>query len=411
MWFLRFHNYSSGPLQSGRISGNGDFRFPACCRQNQVLLAVCFDKQIFEPERADNLPENLVQSSELITATPVTFRHKLLEYVVRAFARAPMPVLKIIAGKPVEVEGKRLDPLMQIICQKFAPDPQNPPTLEEKRKDLDIRGAWLAHRLDSNVSIKTLTVPGPGDDIKCELHCPTGLPSSARAIIHFHGGGHVMGSPQSHRRTSNRMAKDTQSIVVVPDYRLAPENPFPAAIEDCLAVFDFVAENHQELGIDPNKIALAGGSAGGNLAAVVANHRRSAPIPPCLQILWYPNTERSTARQSFATLGSGFLLDLNEIQEFNDAYTPNPKNLLNPLATPASDDLAGVCPAIILAAGFDPYLDDNLAYAERLRQAGANVEMRVYASLIHGFTGMSELSQGAREAWTDTMVLINKALN
>ncbi len=364
-----------------------------------------------KPERGDNLIENLVLSSEMITSTPITFRHKLLEHVVRAIARAPMPILKIIAGKPVEVEGKRLDPLMQIICQKFAPDPQNPPPLEAKRKDLDIRGAWLAHKIDPNVSIKTLTIPGPGGDIKCELHCPSGLPSSGRAIIHFHGGGHVMGSPQSHRRTSNRMAKDTQSIVVVPDYRLAPENPFPAAIEDCLAVFDFVAENHQELGIDPTKIALAGGSAGGNLAAVVANHRRSAPVRPRLQILWYPNTERSTARQSFETLGSGFLLDLNEIQEFNDAYSPDPKNLMNPLATPASDDLTGVCPAIILAAGFDPYLDDNLAYAERLRQAGANVEIRVYASLIHGFTGMSELSRGAREAWIDTMALINKALN
>jgi len=218
-----------------------------------------------------------------------------------------------------------------------------------------------------------------------------------------------MGSPQSHRRSGNRLAKDTNSIVIVPNYRLAPENPFPAAIEDCLSVFDFVTENHKVLGISPDKIAVAGGSAGGNLAAIVANHRRHAPVPPRFQVLWYPDTKMSTSGKSFEVFGSGFILDTKETDSFHDSYVPDCSRRKHTLVSPAYDDLNQTCPAIMLVAGFDPYLDDNLAYGERLRASGVKVEMRIFESLIHGFAGMSELSRGARAAWEETIELINEA--
>ena len=177
--------------------------------------------------------------------------------------------------------------------------------------------------------------------------------------------------------------------MVAVDYRLAPEHKFPAAVDDAVASFHWLAEHAVELGIDPDRIVVAGDSAGGTLATVVSQLVRGEPRTPCLQWLIYPATDLAAEMPSHSTCADGFLLTRDDMQWFRAQYLNDAGEVADPRVSPLkATDLSGLPPALVFTAGFDPLRDEGRAYADRLAAAGVKTIHREFDSLIHGFVGM-----------------------
>ncbi len=234
----------------------------------------------------------------------------------------------------------------------------------------------------------------------------SGLP----LLLFFHGGGFTIGSIVTHDHVCRMFARDAPCLVISVDYRLAPEAPFPAAVNDAWDALQWVFGHAHELNIDPNRIAIGGDSAGGNLAAVTAIHARDQAAmlnhwTPVLQLLIYPRTSLRTDMPSHIALAEGFLLEAKLIEWFFQQYVTAGMLLddwrLAPLdgATTTGEILshAGVAPACIVVAGYDPLHDEGVAYAERLQSAGVKVQLLDYPGLIHGFLNFGGYVPQVRE--------------
>jgi len=226
-----------------------------------------------------------------------------------------------------------------------------------------------------------------------------GTPASdAPCLVWIHGGGFVIGDLDSTDSVARKLANRTGAVVVSVDYRLAPEAPFPAAPDDCLAVLEAIVGNPSELGVDVSRIAVGGDSAGGNLAAVTAISARDQGVPLRHQLLVYPATDLTMSHPSIVENGEGYLLTKDGMEWFMRHYLGDqePKD---PKASPLyADRLDGVAPATVITAEFDPLRDEGNAYADRLRDAGVPVEHRQFDGQIHGFFGMTGITAGAVEA-------------
>jgi acetyl esterase len=210
-------------------------------------------------------------------------------------------------------------------------------------------------------------------------------------LVYFHGGGFVLGSPDSHDSIARRLALGADCIVVSVDYRLAPEHPFPAAADDALAAVRWVQGNAREIGADPGRVAVGGDSAGGNLAAVASLQLRDAGADlPCAQLLIYPVTHlHAPLEGSMMEMGEGYFLRATDMQWFADMYLAGSEQSVNPYASPLlAERLEGLPPAFVLTAEFDPLRDQGARYAARLLEAGNACVHRDYAGAIHGFFGM-----------------------
>jgi acetyl esterase len=205
------------------------------------------------------------------------------------------------------------------------------------------------------------------------------------ALVYFHGGGWTIGDVDTHDVLCRQLALGAGCVVVSVDYRLAPEFPFPAAVEDCLAATRYVAENAAKLKI--RGIAVGGDSAGGNLAATVALLARDAGGPAlALQLLIYPATDQSCATASHDRNGQGYLLTRDAMEYFRRAYLPSEKDWKDWRASPLlAKSVANLPPALVITAGYDPLLDEGRAYADRLSAAGVKVTYREFADMVHGF--------------------------
>jgi acetyl esterase len=247
------------------------------------------------------------------------------------------------------------------------------------------------------------TIPGPAGapDLPVRIYRRFGVgigrpDRRPPAIAYFHGGGWVVGDLDSHDGSCRLLAAVTGCVVVAVDYRRAPEHPFPAAIEDCLAAYAWIQRNHGVLGTAPGVVGVMGDSAGGNLAAVVAQEtrpgRRSARSdvpPPAAQCLVYPALDARFVTESFAVMGDRFFLTAEGMGAYRAHYLPDPADYEDVRASPVlSGDLEGLAPAVIVTAGFDPLRDEGAAYAGALAGAGVPVEYRCYDDMVHGFFGM-----------------------
>jgi acetyl esterase len=222
------------------------------------------------------------------------------------------------------------------------------------------------------------------------------------AILYFHGGGWVIGSLEGYDLPCRFFCARTGCAVVSVDYRLAPEHKFPAAVDDAVASFHWLAEHAVELGIDPARIVIAGDSAGGTLATVVSQQVRGEPRTPCLQWLIYPATDLAAEMPSHKTCASGFLLTRDDMQWFRSQYLNDPGEVADPRVSPLrAADLSGLPPALVFTAGFDPLRDEGQAYADRLTAAGVKTIHREFDSLIHGFVGMRGALHAAARAMDD----------
>ena len=204
------------------------------------------------------------------------------------------------------------------------------------------------------------------------------------ALVFFHGGGWTIGDLDTHDVVCRQLAAGARCAVFSVDYRLAPESPFPAAVDDAVAATKYLLSNPGPLKIDASRIAVGGDSAGGNLAAVVALELKKHNL--AFQLLIYPATDQRCEFDSHSRNGEGYLLTKEGIRFFRGGYLPDPKDWTDWRASPLlAADHRGVAPAYVLTAGFDPLLDEGRAYAEKLSAAGVAVEYREYADMIHGF--------------------------
>jgi acetyl esterase len=223
------------------------------------------------------------------------------------------------------------------------------------------------------------------------------------ALVFFHGGGWTIGDLDTHDVVCRQLALGARCAVFSVDYRLAPEHPFPAALEDCLSATRYVFSNAQKLKIDPARIAVGGDSAGGNLAAVVALMARDAGAPPlAYQLLIYPATDQRCEFPSHERNGQGYLLTKEGIQFFRAGYLPNPKDRTDWRASPLlAASHADLPPAFVLTAGYDPLLDEGRAYAECLAKSGVEVAYREYSDMVHGFVLFGGVVDTANAAVTE----------
>lgn len=256
-------------------------------------------------------------------------------------------------------------------------------------------------------SVTDAAASGPAGSIPVRIYRPRDgevLP----VVLYFHGGGWVIGSLDTHDNTCRRLAMAADCVVVSVDYRLAPEHPYPAAVEDCFATLRWICDNAAALRLDGARVAVAGDSAGGNLAAVVAQMARDHGGPSlCFQLLIYPATDSACDSASMVENAEGYFLTRDGMRWFWENYLGKPAAARAPYNSPLhAEDLSGLPPAYVITAEYDPLRDEGEAYARRLSESGVSVRTRRYEGMIHGFVSMAGmLSQGA-EAVRDAAALL-----
>jgi acetyl esterase len=249
--------------------------------------------------------------------------------------------------------------------------------------------------------IEERRVRGPGGAMRLRLYWPFQSAAPMPAIVYFHGGGHVIGSLDTHDFVARNLCGGTGAMVASVDYRMGPEHKFPAAVDDCFAALEWVHANAASLGADPGRIGVHGDSAGGNLAAVAALLARDAGGPQLrLQSLVYPVTDYGLAGDSYDKYTSGYgILTKEAMVWFRDHYLRHPEDASDWRASPIrAASLAGVAPAIVITAECDVLHDDGERYADALRRAGVPVEYKEFPGMIHAFFGMAPAVDDAMNA-------------
>lgn len=249
-------------------------------------------------------------------------------------------------------------------------------------------------------SVQDRTIPGPGGEIGLRLYDDRQDRSGWTAgIVFFHGGGWVVGDLETHDPFCRFLARGTGYPVIAVDYRLAPEHPFPAAVDDAAAAFAWTAANAGDLGLDPSRLAVAGDSAGGTLATVVCQSAADEGGPvPALQVLIYPVTDLSLKHDSYPLFAEGYFLTEAQMDWYRDHYTGG-QHLTDPRVSPLlAEDLSGLPPAYVTTAGFDVLRDEGEAYARRLQSAGVDTTLRRHPGLVHSWINAVGLGRGPRSA-------------
>jgi acetyl esterase len=269
-------------------------------------------------------------------------------------------------------------------------------------------------QVHQDLRVADRTIDGPGGPVPIRLYWPPEVNDGpVPVVMFFHGGGWVVGDLDSYDGDARRHAVGSGALVVSVGYRLAPEHPYPAAVDDVWAATQWVAEHADELGADAKRLAVAGDSAGGNLAAVVAHMARDAGGPSvAFQLLWYAATTWDTSLRSFTENADAPILALDAVAEFSRWYARG-QDLKDPPATLVpgrASDFSGLAPAYIAVAGYDPLRDDGVRYGELLAGAGVPVEVHNAQTLVHGYLGYAGVVPAATDAVERGLSALRRAL-
>jgi acetyl esterase len=247
--------------------------------------------------------------------------------------------------------------------------------------------------------VRAVTVAGGAGSLPARLYVPAEAAGSESGLtVYYHGGGWVVGDLDTHDSVCRALARSSGARVLSVDYRLAPEHPFPAGVEDALASFRDAVARGAELGVDPRRVALAGDSAGGHLAAVTARMAAGDPLPPAFQLLIYPATDLVEVSRSRLEFATGFLLTKENMDWYEENFA-GAHDRRDPRVSPLlAEDLSGLAPTMVVTAGFDPLRDEGEAYARRLQAAGVPTMLRRHPGYVHGFTHVMVGDSGPREA-------------
>ncbi|AZG47352.1 Carboxylesterase NlhH [Gordonia insulae] len=329
------------------------------------------------------------------------FPARVQRALMRGAGHLPPGLLRFVGqwGR-VNADGDRLAPEMALtgwVAERLPAFALAGKSVEQARADVRANASTMAEKLPPMAVEEDLVIDGPGGPIPATRY--RAEVDSAGIVVFFHGGGWVEGDRVSHDNLVRRLAISTGADIVSVDYRLAPEHRFPAAVDDALAAWRHAVATAPAWGVPTDRIAVAGDSAGGNLAAVVAQQVRGDDVTPCLQMLIYPVTDASTKRPSRLEFATGLYLTDEHMDWFLDNYVPDVEQRTDPRVSPLlADDLAGLAPAYVIVAGFDPLRDEGIAYADRLKEADVPVTLDRAGSLMHAFANMTLISPDARAA-------------
>ena len=323
------------------------------------------------------------------------------EYVAaRALtALPPHTQQRLAGGAPVEVDGQTLHPELQLLLhlrERMGVPAMSAGTPETARRQARRDALAFAGPRVHVGAVADLEVPTPDGPLAARHYAPEEPGGPHPLVVYFHGGGFVIGDLDVYDQSCRLLCRHAGVHVLSVDYRLAPEHPFPAAVDDAAAAFDWAHAHAAELGADPARVAIGGDSAGGNLAAVTA---REAGTRPFAQLLIYPAVDPKARRHpSHDLFAEGFFLTAADREWFHDHYLGSEPHD-DPRARPLGDhDLAGLPRALVITAAFDPLRDEGEAYAAALRDAGVPVVLRRFSGLIHGFINMTGVSRASRDA-------------
>ena len=324
---------------------------------------------------------------------PVRVRRRLTSHIAHAALTHPGPLLRLLGEhRPRWAEGVRLHPSFQLLL-----------ALAERSGARNTGRDWAADRVQMrrvtrlslpvpvDVHVVDRRIPGPADEIPVRVYRSYGVHGVVPGIVYLHGGGFANGDLDTHDAACRALAIRSRCVVVAVDYRLAPEHPFPAAVDDATAAWSWVVEHADELVINPAAVGVMGDSAGGTLSAVLClEARRLGLQPPALQCLLYPLVDARLTTAGFTSFAEGWGLTTAEVEALVANYAPDPADWDDPRVSPLrATDHAGLPPAFIVTAGFDVLCDEGPAYADALEAAGGEARHVRIADMIHGFHTMS----------------------
>ncbi|OBB83694.1 lipase [Mycobacterium colombiense] len=322
----------------------------------------------------------------------------------------------LVRGRSVIIDGNTLDPTLQLMLSGLRAvgidglvvddDPQAS-RAQMRESTVGFAGPQI------HVDVDELSLPGPAGDIPARHYRPAGG-EAAPLLVFYHGGGWSIGDLDTHDALCRLTCRDAGIHVLSIAYRLAPEHPAPAAIEDAYAAFTWAYRHAEELGGTPGRVAVGGDSAGGNLAAVVSQMARDEGAPaPVLQWLIYPRTDFTAQNRSLTLFSRGFVLTKRDIDWFESQYLRRSElDRTDPRVSPAlAESLTGLAPALIAVAGFDPLRDEGESYAEALRAAGVAVDLRYLGSLTHGFANLFQLGGDSMVATSELISALRAHLS
>lgn len=316
-----------------------------------------------------------------------------------ALSRSDAALIKASGGEPRSVRGMTLDPRFQHIENKARERAagEDGLSVQRLRTDMETLSELFGGGKVGGVRVERHYVTGRSHSVPCRLYLPMVRDNAAPMLVYYHNGGGVVGSLESSHRLCGLIAREAGAPVMSVQYRLAPEHPFPAGLEDALATFNWALDNAARYGAPVGKAAVGGDSIGGNFAAVVAQQFKGARAP-ALQLLIYPAVDFVSDAPSMHDFADAFPLTADKVDFFVRQYLPH-GDPSDPRVSPGrAQDLRGVAPALIYLAGFDMLLDQGEAYADRLLEAGVRVERVRFDALPHGFVTMPSASPVAEAA-------------
>lgn len=333
-----------------------------------------------------------------------------------------LPVLpdrlkRVLSGRALVIDGNTLDPTLQMFTRSLGLI--GVPGLVLDEHDLD-RSRQAMRDLcvslggpPAPVRVDELSIPRPGGLIGARHYRPEHENPAPPLLVFFHGGGYVMGDLDAYDALCRQLCHEADLQVLSVDYRLAPEHKAPAAVDDCLTAYRWAVRHADRLGADPTRIAVGGDSAGGALAAVVAQQVRDDDGPrPVLQLLIYPWADIAAPSRSRTLFAEGLVLTQHDLDWCAAAYLDGSEiGPSDPRVAPLrAADLAGLPPAIVLTAGFDPLRDEGERYARALADAGVPVDLRRMPSLVHGFVNFNALGGACAAAVAEMIVALRDRL-
>ncbi len=348
-------------------------------------------------------------------ATPGAARTAVRRLALRTLLGLPSPLLRLLSGGGVVYKaGRTLDPRLQFLAAQSRNMPS--PTamsLDEARRASAQGLSALSAKSDPAVTSESIAAPAPDRTIPARAYRPARQDPTAPLLVYAHMGGGVIGDLETADAFCAMLAATARCPVLSVDYRLAPEHRFPSGLEDVLAAYRWGRDNAALFGAPAGKAAIGGDSMGGTFAAVICQILRRAGEPqPAVQLLIYPCVDISGETPSMVLHADAFVLNRPLMDWFMGQYIDpgaDPADTrLSPLREP---DLAGLAPAIVVVAGFDPLIDQGESYALALRDAGGRVTYRAYDSLTHGFTAFTGAIPAAADACREIAALVRDALN
>lgn len=333
---------------------------------------------------------------------PIRLPERIESLAARILVRLPGHVHVRMSGEPpVVADRAALDPHVQLVRalrRRRNPHPLCGPTLDAGRERYRRESLLFRGPVTQVGAVRDFTIPGDGGPLRVRHYAPAAN-SPQPLTVYLHGGGFTIGDLDTHDEACRILCRYARVHVLSVEYRLAPENPFPAALDDARAALRWAQAHAAELGADPARVTIGGDSAGGNLAAVIAIETRG-DRPPAAQLLIYPATDAKNTRPSQRLFGQGYFLSDEDRASFTRYYlegtgTPQRDWRVAPLY---AEDHSGLAPALVVTAGFDMLRDEGDAYADALHAAGTPTRRMCADAHGHGFLHMTGVSPGARQS-------------